>query len=64
MRKLLALVVLGGALLLGGSAAFADDAPNAGQLIVGQTVYQTVYQTVPYTVDERTTPSVAITQAQ
>ena len=29
-------------------------------LIVGQTVYQTV----PYTVDERTTPSVAITQAQ
>jgi len=60
VRKLLALVVLGGALLLGGSAAFADDAPNAGQLIVGQTVYQTV----PYTVDERTTPSVAITQAQ
>ena len=56
MRKLLAAMLMGGALIVSTSAAFAQDIMGPDQSGVGQNG--------SYTVDQQTTPFVPNTQAQ
>lgn len=59
MRKLLAALLMGGALIVSTSAAFAQDSMGTDQPGVGQND-----QTGPYTVDQQSTPFAPNTQAQ
>jgi hypothetical protein len=59
MRKLLAVMLMGGALIVSTSAAFAQDSMGTDQPAVGQND-----QSGSYTVDEQSTPYVSNTQAQ
>jgi len=59
VRKFLAIMLMGGALIVSASAAFAQDNMGIDQPAVGQT-----NQTSPYTVDQQATPFASNTQAQ
>jgi hypothetical protein len=58
MRKLLAVMLMGGALIVSTSAAFAQDSMGTNQPVVGND------QSGAYTVDEQSTPYVSNQQAQ
>jgi hypothetical protein len=58
MRKLLAVMLMGGALIVSTSAAFAQDSMGTDQPAVGQN------QDGSYTIDQQTTPFAPNTQAQ
>ncbi len=60
MRKLLAVVLMGGALIVSASAAFADNSMSTDQSAVGQGVDQNGY----YWVDQQATPQAPNIQAQ
>jgi len=59
VRKFLAIMLMGGALIVSASAAFAQDNMGTDQPAVGQSD-----QTSPYTVDQQATPFASNTQAQ
>ena len=58
MRKILAIMLVGGALTVSTFTAFAQDNMGTAQPAVGQSD-----QTAPYTVDQQTTPFAPHTQA-
>jgi len=59
MRKLLAVVLMGGALIVSASAAFADNSMSTNQSAVSQSVDQNGYW-----VDQQETPQAPNVQAQ
>lgn len=59
MRKLLAIVLMGGALIVSASAAFADNATNGTDLSSGQNASSS-----GYVVDQQGTPLAPNVQAQ